>query len=247
MKPIYCPDNYKDFKCTASFCKHTCCAGWEIDIDEVSLQRFLGFPDIAEHIRDGSIILDKDERCPFLRKDGLCQMITDHGEDFICDICKEHPRFYNEYEDHIEAGLGLVCEEACRIILDHEVTSSPAPLRELKSNILTSRERARFLKTLEVMDPEWTKITDRITELDISLSDEEKAISGHENEFTNFTSYLLYRYPGQTGFAAESTYLLADLITAGIEIHEAARMFSGEIEYSDINIDKAIEFFNSDD
>ena len=28
------PDYYPEFRCSASACKHNCCIGWEIDIDE---------------------------------------------------------------------------------------------------------------------------------------------------------------------------------------------------------------------
>ena len=31
---IFAPDYYRDFKCSAGNCKHSCCIGWEIDIDE---------------------------------------------------------------------------------------------------------------------------------------------------------------------------------------------------------------------
>ena len=31
---------YNNFKCIAEKCKHTCCAGWEIDIDEQSLNNY---------------------------------------------------------------------------------------------------------------------------------------------------------------------------------------------------------------
>ena len=50
----------------------------------------------------------------------LCEMIIRHGENYLCDICKEHPRFYNGFDDHTEAGIGLVCEEACRLVLNHD-------------------------------------------------------------------------------------------------------------------------------
>ena len=63
-------------------------------------------------------VLGGDERCPFLREDGLCKMILTLGEDSICDICREHPRFYNELPGRIEAGLGLCCEEAARLLLE---------------------------------------------------------------------------------------------------------------------------------
>ena len=261
----YYPDYYKDFKCIASACRHTCCAGWEIDVDEDSLKRFLKLPSIASHIDGSSIVLDNKERCPFLREDGLCTMILEHGEDFLCDICTEHPRFYNEFEDCTEAGLGLVCEEACRIILNKPEDFSLIPhkelpadiktvfntgkslserLSELKEDPLPALTKASFINTLEVMDPAWTKAVDRIIADPPSLQEENNVINSDSRRFSNFCAYLLYRYPGETGFAVESTYLLADLVLKGIEILDAARMFSGEIEYSDINIDKAIEEFS---
>lgn len=57
------------------------------------------------------------ERCPFLNKDNLCDIMLNLGEDKICEICKHHPRFYNYVENYAECGLGLCCEEAARIII----------------------------------------------------------------------------------------------------------------------------------
>ena len=262
------PDYYKEFKCIAGACKHTCCAGWEIDVDKESLQRFLEDPSIASHIEGNSIVLDKDVRCPFLNSDGLCDMILKHGEDYICDICTEHPRFYNNYGDHIEAGLGLVCEEACRLILERDTDFTLIPplelsldiktvfdtskslvsrLKELKEDISSPVTRASFINTLEVMDPTWTPMIDRIIKDPPSIADEESLINSDQRRFSNFCAYLLYRYPDEAGFAVEMTYLLADLVITGNEILDAARMFSGEIEYSDINIDEAIIRFSDAD
>lgn len=265
LMTTYFPDYYQDFKCIASACRHTCCAGWEIDVDETSLERFMKVPSIAKHIKDGSIILGENERCPFLRDDGLCRMILEHGEDFLCDICTEHPRFYNTFEDHIEGGLGLVCEEACRIIIEkHDdftlvppmelpydiktVFDSSRPLSirlsELKEEVMLSLTRASFINTLEVMDPSWTEAIDSIIANPPAAEEENNTINNDARRYSNFCAYLLYRYPDEIGFAVESTYLLADLVIRGIKILDAARMFSGEIEYSDINIDKAITEFS---
>ena len=32
------PNYYKDFLCIADKCRHSCCIGWEIDIDEETLE-----------------------------------------------------------------------------------------------------------------------------------------------------------------------------------------------------------------
>ena len=115
------PDYYDSFKCIADKCRHTCCAGWEIDIDEDSMALYRERPDIMRHIKDSSFILQgKDERCPFLQDNGLCKLILEYGEDILCDVCTEHPRFYN-YQDDIEyIGLGLCCEAALDLIVDRE-------------------------------------------------------------------------------------------------------------------------------
>ena len=88
---------------------------------------------------------------------------------------------------------------------------------------------------------------DRIIKDPPSIADEESLINSDQRRFSNFCAYLLYRYPDEAGFAVEMTYLLADLVITGNEILDAARMFSGEIEYSDINIDEAIIRFSDAD
>ncbi len=65
-------------------------------------------------------ILDKDRRCPLLNKDGLCEIFINLGEERLCDICSEHPRYYEWYENVKEGGIGLCCEEAARIILTYD-------------------------------------------------------------------------------------------------------------------------------
>ncbi len=126
MKEVV-PNYYKKFKCIAGACKHSCCIGWEIDIDEDTMDLYNSLDgEFAKRIRDSiegevpHFVLQDGERCPFLNQSGLCDIICELGEDAICDICYLHPRFCNFYEDFTEIGLGLCCEEATRIILTEE-------------------------------------------------------------------------------------------------------------------------------
>ena len=117
---LYVPEYYPAFRCVAGRCRHTCCAGWEVAVDEASLSRFLRMPDVAPHVdTEGGahLRLLPGECCPFLNEEGLCRMILRHGEDVLCDICRDHPRFRSFWSDRVEMGLGLVCEEAGRLIL----------------------------------------------------------------------------------------------------------------------------------
>lgn len=112
------PDYYFQFKCIADKCRHTCCAGWEIDIDDESLLRYR--KDGIKHISDGEtphFILDENERCPYLNENNLCELIIDRGEDYLCQICTDHPKFRNYWENITETGLGLCCESAAELIL----------------------------------------------------------------------------------------------------------------------------------
>lgn len=114
------PRAWREFRCIAERCRHTCCVGWEIDVDEDSLARFCADPVVSSHIEHAPtphIRLEGNERCPFLNDRGLCELILTRGEDFLCQICRDHPRFRNFWSDRVEIGLGLVCEEAARLIL----------------------------------------------------------------------------------------------------------------------------------
>ncbi|MBO5682921.1 MAG: flagellin lysine-N-methylase [Clostridia bacterium] len=122
---LYAPRYYKDFKCIADKCPHSCCVGWEIDIDGDTLDKYKnlcgGYGDlISDSISvDGGtphFTLGAGERCPHLDERGLCRIITSVGEDYLCDICREHPRFYN-FTSIAEVGLGMSCPAAARLIL----------------------------------------------------------------------------------------------------------------------------------
>lgn len=44
------PEYYDEFSCIASRCKDSCCAGWEIDIDEESYEYYRNVERPSNHI-----------------------------------------------------------------------------------------------------------------------------------------------------------------------------------------------------
>ena len=96
---------------------------------------------------------------------------------------------------------------------------------------------------MEVLEDKWTNLLNKIITEPVDEEDADKMINAYSKELSNFAGYLLYRYKGNGRFASESTYLMADLMAKGCGILEIARIFSGEVEYSDINIDEALETF----
>lgn len=174
MKEIT-PNYYHKFKCIADKCNHSCCIGWEIEIDAETAERYrrMDTP-LGERIRKNiegeppHFILGAGERCPFLNKQGLCDMITEAGEEILCEICTLHPRFRNFYEGFYETGLGLCCEEAARLILtEREPFSISVPeeglteeeqvffgIRERMLGILQNREESvgtRFSRLADLL------------------------------------------------------------------------------------------------
>ncbi len=124
------PSYYECFRCTASACSDTCCIGWEIDIDDDTLQRYLQVGGrFGERLqrsiavpsegldKSAHFILDEHERCPFLNEQNLCDVYLTLGEKQLCQICRDHPRYYDWFSDGMEAGIGLCCEAAAELIL----------------------------------------------------------------------------------------------------------------------------------
>ena len=135
---LYAPTYYKRFQCIADRCEHSCCIGWEIDIDEETLQKYQALQGGYGSVIKESISLEdtphfqlcEGERCPHLDERGLCKIILGLGEDYLCDICREHPRFYN-FTSVAEVGAGMSCPEAARLILSSPNYASMEEIGEL--------------------------------------------------------------------------------------------------------------------
>lgn len=126
---LIAPNYYKEFHCIADKCKHSCCkAGWEIDIDDKTANFYNSVESdfgnkLKTNIKNNSentskcFSMDSNGVCPFLNSSNLCDIYINLGEEHLCDICKEHPRYYEWFDNCKEVGIGLCCEEAARIIL----------------------------------------------------------------------------------------------------------------------------------
>lgn len=122
---IRVPDYFKEFKCIASKCEDTCCAGWEIVIDDETYNKYQRVEgEFGERLRDE--ILHRDEEnifvlkgndCAFLNESKMCDIYTELGDDSLCYTCRQYPRYTEEFGGLREIGISLSCPEASRIIL----------------------------------------------------------------------------------------------------------------------------------
>ncbi len=122
---LFAPSYYSSFRCIGKECTKNCCIGWEIDVDDDTLNKYRKLDgELGERIRqsiykDGGgahLKLCDGERCAHLRADNLCSLIIELGEEMIPEICREHPRFYNVYDGVCEVGVGLACPTAAKLI-----------------------------------------------------------------------------------------------------------------------------------
>lgn len=117
---------FASFRCIAGACPDTCCAGWEVDLDEDTLHRYHQLPGaLGNEIRsaicqedDYTFFRLKNGQCPFLNKEKLCRLILALGEDSLSVTCREHPRFWEEYGNTRETCLSISCPEAARLLLE---------------------------------------------------------------------------------------------------------------------------------
>lgn len=118
------PNYYEKFKCTADKCEATCCAGWQIVIDEASLERYEKERSVyGDTLRaridweEGVFKQDACKRCAFLNQDNLCDMYKHLGEESLCVTCTNYPRHIEEFENLREITLAISCPEVASIIL----------------------------------------------------------------------------------------------------------------------------------
>ncbi len=146
---LIAPDYYTKFRCIADRCRHSCCIGWEIDIDEDTYEYYKTIDGcLGNRMKENIAITDdvphfvlgKDERCPFLNQTGLCDIISQLGESALCQICDDHPRFRNFYSDRTEIGLGLCCEAAGELILSQKGKTQLVTLEGEDENLYPEEE-----------------------------------------------------------------------------------------------------------
>lgn len=195
------PDYYTRFKCIADKCSDTCCRGWEICIDEASLEKYRQTGgDIGRRLNenietdsDGAhFILTDDERCPFLNGSNLCDLYIALGEGALCGICTDHPRFRSFFSDRTEIGVGLCCEAAAEIILTekkpiHIISETKFPDDPLEKAVLQIREM--LFKLCESGEP--AAALRKCCALAIDAQDmlAESDFSGISSLYENFSGY----------------------------------------------------------
>ena len=127
---MFIPKYMLTFKCIGSACADTCCAGWDINIDEDTYKKYTNCTgklkelvqgkfrenkNSEDYLNKGFMILKEHNKCPFLNDNLLCDIHGGIGEENLCITCKRFPRVYNIIDDVYEKSGLSSCEEICNI------------------------------------------------------------------------------------------------------------------------------------
>ena len=125
---MFMPKYMLTFKCIGSACTDTCCAGWDINIDEDTYKKYTNCTgelkelvqgkirenkNSYDYLNKGFMILKVGNKCPFLNDNLLCDIHGGVGEENLCITCKRFPRVYNIIDDIYEKSGLASCPEIC--------------------------------------------------------------------------------------------------------------------------------------
>ena len=173
-----------DFRCIADKCPKSCCVGWQIMIDENSMDKYGHTSGDFGHRLKSSInyeegcFLQNGIRCSMLNDNGLCDLQSTLGEDYLCDTCRLYPRHTEEFQDIREYSLSLSCPEVMNMILnkdynfgitetEDDILDDPEEFDDFDFLLFDKLEYARD-KILEIASDESIKLQDRINIINAS-------------------------------------------------------------------------------
>lgn len=276
------PRFYDSFMCIASDCPDTCCAGWEIEVDADSHEYYNS---LSGNDRDfvyskllrgenGEVLLCREgERCAFLRGDNLCELILRFGDRALCDICREHPRFYSWTENITEVGVGLCCPEATRLWLESPVGFAC----EDDEYALCEWENVLYARQMEIIqrisgsdeplgkmlaemigdddgdDMLYEKLRELYSQIELLDANFPKRFSpdiphAADGAYKKLAAYFVYRYFFELGEEMCLRLAAASVImiaAMGDDVALSAKDYSKEVEYDTDNLEKICEFLES--
>lgn len=129
------PSYSEGFRCIGPACEDSCCAGWRVEIDQATYEKYQTIPPgplrvlidasivrAAETAESGNVAFAQIKmlpsmRCPFHNAQELCQIQAELGESYLSNTCAQYPRTVQVFDQLKDTVLSLSCPEACRLVL----------------------------------------------------------------------------------------------------------------------------------
>jgi ribosome-binding ATPase YchF (GTP1/OBG family) len=102
---LYAPKYYKSFKCIADRCKHSCCVGWEIDVDGKTLEKYKGLKsEYSKNIEQEGTLNSNSEKGTLLMQQALKKYAEENGSEAI-PLCVKVEEELATLEDEEKAEM----------------------------------------------------------------------------------------------------------------------------------------------
>lgn len=147
VKVTFSPKFMSSFNCIGSACEDTCCAGWIVNIDQQTFEKYekINDPELTPKLRnsiikknpvDGghqfaAIKMSSTGNCPFLDPEKMCSIQRKLGPSFLSQTCDVYPRVRSSFNDHYRFSATLSCPEAARLCVG---ASDAMDLQELPAD-----------------------------------------------------------------------------------------------------------------
>lgn len=77
--------------------------------------------DFVSEYEGQNVICLSGQSCPFLNENGLCDLVTAYGDDWISETCQLYPREKRFYQDRVEYSLTLSCQSVVQLLFEEDV------------------------------------------------------------------------------------------------------------------------------
>jgi lysine-N-methylase len=146
MSEIRKMELYDEFQCIAGQCGFTCCSGWDITVDTDTYDKwsnhgqagyFNNYLKVKNQTRkpEYSMKLGPEKRCPFLDNQGLCNIVSTYGDEYLPNTCRTFPRLENRFGEIRELSLSCACPVVVTMIeqLEENLSLLPAAKEDTAS------------------------------------------------------------------------------------------------------------------
>ena len=187
------PEYYKDFRCKADKCRHTCCSSWRIPLSHEEYNKLITMEcsdDLNRRIHSTFVIPEtvSEERyryisfnwlgcCP-IQDNKLCRLHREKGESYLPAVCRLFPRSLKNIDGVNVACCSASCERTVEMLFECD---------ELNLQEITISEKPQLTYSISNEDIEQIKlfneiIKDRTISLAQSLAEICKIINREEFE-----------------------------------------------------------------
>lgn len=225
------PSYLKDFNCIGNRCEYHCCKEWKVSIDKKTFKKYRKI-DRKNSIKSkinrmvlkndtikrndnyeyAKIELSKENgNCPFLNKEGLCDIYINCGADYLSVTCNQYPRILNKIDNCIEMSCQISCPEIVKCLMKKETisfdqfyTQIDLDKYKMQINIQTHEEGINkyFWKlrerSIDIMQDRSFNIEQRLLILGLILNKIQQAIDNGEDELEYIIDMNFKKYHDQS-------------------------------------------------